>query len=170
MTNFYHMARHEAGIRGVHTTVRNLPKEITQNKTKMPMKITTTPEVVWEKCALDIVGPLSQTLDGNKYVLTFQDEISKYTLAIPIQQQEAATLAKAFVEEVVLKFGIPQKILTDQGSNFMSEVFINVCKLLKIKKTKCMAYHPQTNGALERTHRVLAEYLGSFILEDQSNG
>ena len=77
--------------------------KITQNKTKMPMKITTTPEVVWEKCALDIVGPLTQTLDGNRYVLTFQDELSKYTLAIPIDHQDAVTIAKAFVEEVILK-------------------------------------------------------------------
>lgn len=60
-------------------------------------------------------------------------------------------------------------ILTDQGSNFLSEVFTNVCKLLKIKKIKCTAYHPQSNGALERTHRVLVEYLRCFILEDQSN-
>jgi len=62
------------------------------------MKITTTPEVVWEKCALDIVGPLSQTLDGNTYVLTFQDELSKYTLPIPIAQQDAMIIAKAFEE------------------------------------------------------------------------
>jgi transposase InsO family protein len=135
----------------------------------MPMKITTTPEVVWEKCALDIVGPLSQTLDGNKYVLTFQDELSIYTLAIPIAHQDTMTIAKVFVEEVILKFGIPQMIQTDQGSNFLSEIFTNVCKLLKIKKIKCTAYHPQSNGALERTHRVLAEYLQCFILEDQSN-
>jgi len=74
------------------------------------------------------------------------------------------TIARAFVEEIILKFGIPQTILTDQGSNFMSEVFRNVCKLLKIKKIKCTAYHPQTNGALERTHRVLVEYLWCFIL------
>jgi len=79
------------------------------------------------------------------------------------------TIAKVFVEEVILKFGIPQMILTDQGSNFLSEIFTNVCKLLKIKKIKCTAYHPQTNGALERTHRVLVEYLRCFILEDQSN-
>jgi len=101
-------------------------------------------------------------------VLTFQDELSKYTLVIPIEHQNAVTIAKAFVEEVILKFGIPQKILTDQGSNFMREVF-TVCKLLKIKKMKCTAYHPQSNGALERTHRVLVEYLRCFILEDQSN-
>jgi len=121
----------------------------------MPLKITTTPKVVWEKCALDIVGPLNQTSDGNRYVLTFQDELSKYKIAIPIEQEDAVTVAKAFVEEIVLKFGIPQIILTDQGSNFMSEIFTNVCKLLRIKKIKCTAYHPETNGALERTHRVL---------------
>jgi hypothetical protein len=143
--------------------------KITQNKTRMPMKITTTPELVWDKCALDIVGPLNQTVDGNKYVLTFQDELSKYTLAIPIVQQDAMTVARALVEEIVLKFGIPQSILTDQGSNFMSEVFGNVCKLLKIKRIKCTAYRPQTNGALERTHRVLVEYLRCFIFDDQIN-
>lgn len=143
--------------------------KITQNKTKMPLQITTTPDVVWEKCCLDIVGPLTPTLDGNKYLLTFQDELSKYTLAVPIQQQEAETVAKIFVEEIVLKFGIPQTILTDQGSNFLSELFNNICKLLKIKKLKTTAYHPQSNGALERTHRVLVEYLRCFILDDQTN-
>ena len=78
-------------------------------------------------------------------------------------------IARAFVEEIILKFGIHQAILTDQESNFMGDVFGNVCKLLKIKKIKCTAYHPQTNGALERTHRVLVEYLRCFILEDQCN-
>jgi hypothetical protein len=142
--------------------------KITQNKTKMPLQIT-TPDVVWEKCSLDIVGPLTTTLDGNRYLLTFQDELSKFTLAVPIQQQDAETVAKAFVEEVVLKFGIPQVILTDQGSNFLSELFANMCKLLKIKRIKTTAYHPQSNGALERTHRVLVEYLRCYILEDQTN-
>ena len=59
--------------------------------------------------------------------------------------------------------------MTDQGSNFLSELSTNVCKPLKIKKLKATAYHPQTNGALERTHRVLVEYLKCYILEDQSD-
>jgi hypothetical protein len=78
-------------IRQCETCQKN---KITQNKTKLAMKITTTPEIVWEKCALDIVGPLSQTSEGKKYVLTFQDELSKYTLAIPIEHQEAVIVAK----------------------------------------------------------------------------
>jgi hypothetical protein len=98
------------------------------------MKITTALEIVWEKCALDFTGPLSQTLDGNSFVLTFQDELFKYTLAVPIKQQDAVTVARAFVEEIVLKFGIPQAVLTDQGSNFVSEVFVNACKLFKLRR------------------------------------
>jgi hypothetical protein len=129
----------EKYIRRCETCQKN---KIIQNEIKLPMKITSTPDVVWEKCALDIAGPLSQTLNRNRYVLTFQDELSKYTLAIPIKQQDASTIARVFVEEIILKFGIPQMVLTDQGSNFMSEVFTSACKLLKIKKIKCTSYHP----------------------------
>lgn len=143
--------------------------KITQNKTKMPLMITTTPEVVFEKCSLDVVGPLPTSMNNMKYLLTFQDELSKFTLAIPIEQQDAPTIAKAFVENVVLKYGIPQVILTDQGSNFLSDLFKNTCKLLGVKKIQSTGYHPETNGALERSHRTLTEYLRHFISEDQTN-
>ena len=86
--------------------------KITQHKVKMPLQITTTPEVVWKKCCMDIVGPLTVTTEGQKYILTFQDELSKYTIAFPILQQDAETIAGVF------KFGIPQVILTDQDSKF----------------------------------------------------
>ena len=99
------------------------------------------------------------TTEGNKYILTFHDKLPKYTIAVPISQQDAEIIARVFVEEILLKFGIPQVILTEQGSNFLSELFTNVSKLLKIKKLKTTAYHPQTNGALERTHLVLVHYL-----------
>jgi hypothetical protein len=79
----------------------------------MPLQITATPDVVWEKCSSDMMGPLTTTLHGNRYFITFQDELSKFTPAVPIQQQDAETVAKAFAE-VVLTFGIPQLLLTDQ--------------------------------------------------------
>jgi len=101
--------------------------KITQHKVKMPLQIT-TPEAVCEKCCMDIVGPLAVTTQGHKYILTFQDELCKYTIAVPVSQQDAETIARVFVEEIVLKFGIPQVILTDKGSNFLSE-FTNLCKL-----------------------------------------
>jgi transposase InsO family protein len=118
---------------------------------------------------LDIVGPLTQTSENNKYLLTFQGELPKYTVAAPIPQQDAMTVGRVFVEEIVLKFGIHQVILTDQGSNFLSNLFTNVCKLLRIKRIKTNPYHPQINRALERRHRVLVEYLQCYILEDQTD-
>ena len=75
---------------------------------------------------MDIVGPLTQTCEGNKYLLTFQEEKSKYPLAVLVSQQHALTVARVFVEEIILKFGISQTLLTDQGSNVLSEFFANV--------------------------------------------
>jgi transposase InsO family protein len=69
----------------------------------------------------------------------------------------------------VLKFGAPAQILTDQGSNFLSDLFKNTCKLLKLEKIQTTAFHPESNGSLERSHRVLAEYLRHYVCEDQTN-
>ena len=94
--------------------------KITQRKTKLPLQITDTPEIVRQNCSMDIVGPLTQTCEVNKYFLTCQALLSKYTLAVPISQQDALTVAKVFVEQIVSKFGMPQTLLTDQGSNFLA--------------------------------------------------
>lgn len=91
--------------------------------TKMPMQITSTATKPFQRIALDIVGPLPESEDGFKYLLTFQDDLTKFVGAIPIPNQEAQTVAKEFVSHVVLRFGIPDSILTDQGSNFLSDLF-----------------------------------------------
>ena len=135
-------------------------------KTKMPLVLTDTP---FERYALDIVGPLLIMLEGNKYILTFQNSLRKFSKAIPVETQEASTIAKAFVIKIIMEHGIPEKIFTDQGTNFISEVFKNVCKLLKIEKIQITTYHPESNGALKRSHRTLAEYLRHYINDEQTN-
>ena len=121
---------------------------------KVPMEITTTASKPFEKCSLDIVGPLPETQNGNKYVLTFQDELSKFLVATPIPRQDAETVAREFVSQVILRMGAPAKILTDQGSNFLSETFKNVCKMLKIKKLQTTAFHPEVIEVLYYTSRL----------------
>jgi transposase InsO family protein len=138
-------------------------------KNKAPMQITTTAERPFEKCYLDVVGPLPVTLQGNKYILTFQDDLSRYVVAIPLEKQDAETIARAFVEKIVLLYGTPQILQTDQGANFMSEMFRNTCNLLKIKKIQSTAFHPESQGGIERSHRVLAEYLRHYVSEDQTD-
>jgi transposase InsO family protein len=124
---------------------------------------------VFEKCYLDVVGPLPVTQGGNKYVLTFQDDLSKYVVAVPISQQDAETIARVFVEKIVLTYSTPQILQTDQGANFINEVFKNTCKILKIKKIQSTAFHPESQGSIERSHRVLAKYLKHYVKQDQTN-
>ena len=143
-----------------------------ENKTlgprhKAPMEITTTARRPFERCAIDIVGPTTGTSKGNRYILTFQDDLTKFIVAEPIQSQDAETVAREFVRSIILKFGTPEVVLSDQGSNFLSELFRNTCKLLRIKKINTTAFHPESNGGLERGHRVLVEYLRHYIAEDQ---
>ena len=126
-------------------------------KHNAPMEMTTA-EHPFDKCYLGIVGPLPWTQGSNKYISMFQDDLSKYVVAVPIGQQDAETVARAFVANVVLKYGTPRILQTDQGADFISEVFRNTCKILKIKKIQYTAFHPESEGSIERSHRVLSTW------------
>jgi hypothetical protein len=76
------------------------------------------------------MGPLPVTEAGIKFILTCQDNLSKYLIASPLLGQTADEVPDAFVKNIVLIYGIPNEIVTDQGTNFMSEVFKRICKLL----------------------------------------
>jgi hypothetical protein len=71
--------------------------------------------------------------------------------------------AREFVPHIILKMGTRNTVLMDQGTNFMSEIFKNVCKMLKIKKLQTTPFHTEGNGSLERSDRVLKEYLRHYI-------
>jgi transposase InsO family protein len=70
---------------------------------------------------------------------------------------------------IVLICGIPQVVLSDCGFHFLSDAFKNLCKLLGIKRTKTISWHPQSNGSNERTHRGLIEYIRSYVSADLSD-
>uniref|UniRef100_A0A2S2NNZ3 RNA-directed DNA polymerase n=1 Tax=Schizaphis graminum TaxID=13262 RepID=A0A2S2NNZ3_SCHGA len=145
-------------------------KNKSSNRTaREPMIITTTASRPFEKIYMDIVGPLTKSYNGNVFILTLQDDLSKFAWAAPMPNHEANTVAKFFVTQFVCLHGLPQSLVTDCGTEFLSKVFKEVCQLLKIKQTSTSPYHPQSNGSLERSHRTLAEYLRSFVNKDPQN-
>ena len=131
-------------------------------KTKAPMQITDTPSEAFEKIEMDIVGPLPQTEYGNKYILTIQDNLTKYSDAIPLRSTESTAIASAFAEHFITRFGCPRVIHTDQGSDFTSQVMATFCKIFRIKHLRSTAFHPQALGSLERSHHVLIQYLKNY--------
>jgi hypothetical protein len=79
------------------------------------MIITSTANKPFEKVCLDIVGPLETTQKGNSCTLTIQDDLSKFSVAIPLPNHTANTIARAFVEYFICHHGLPESVLTDQG-------------------------------------------------------
>lgn len=135
---------------------------------KAPMIITSTATRPTEKLFLDIVGPLPETrIDKFKFILTLQDDLTKYSQAYPMQSCSAQETAQRLVH-FISHIGIPRTIVTDQGTNFCSDVFKQLENLFGIKHIYASPYHPQTCGALERSHSTLKEYLRSYI-EDNAH-
>lgn len=152
---------------GLDSDVRNFVKRCeacqkqkhSNHYTKEPMTITSTAESAFQKIYLDIVGPLPSDINGFVYILTLQCELSKYVEAYPLKNKDAVSVAKALVENFILRYGIPQEIATDRGSEFISSTMTETCKLLGIKQIHATAYHHESIGALENSHKVLGAYL-----------
>ena len=84
------------------------------------------PMELW--AAMDILGPLPMTARGNQYILVMSDHFTIWVEAIPMTNQRAETVAKAFVDEVVTRHGVPSKLLTDQGRNFEADLMRQVLR------------------------------------------
>ena len=108
---------------------------------------------------IDIVGPLPISSMGNTYLLTIMDRFSGFPEAIPLSSITAEVSAKKLVETWIARYGVPEVIITDQGRQFESVLFTRMCSILGVDKRRSTAYHPQTNGKIERWHRTLKECL-----------
>ena len=122
-----------------------------------------------ERLAIDVLGPLPQSNQGNKYILIAADYFTKWVEAYPLANQEAITVAKVLVREFVSRVGVPLILHSDQGRNFESAVFSEMCSLLGITKTRTTPLHPQSDSMVERFNRTLEAQLSKFVEDHQQD-
>ena len=113
--------------------------------------------------AVDILGPLPVTAQGNKYVLVACDCFTRWVEVYAIQNQEALTVAKMLVDEMFCRFSPPEQLHSDQGRQFEADLLKEVCTLLQIHKTRTTAYHPHCNGLVERFNSKLLDMLSTTV-------
>ena len=123
----------------------------------------------FQRVAMDILGPLLQSVRGSKYILVMGDYFTKWMEAFDIPNMEAVTVAEAFVFQFVSQFGVPDFLHTDQGRNFESALLMAVCTLLGVSKTRTSPYHPQSDGLIERFNRTLLSLLSMATKQDEHN-
>ena len=114
-----------------------------------------------DRVAVDILGPLPVSHDGNQYILVLVEYFTRWVEAYPLPDQKAETIAKQIVFEFICRFGTPLELHSDQGRNFESTLLSEVCSLLEVVKTRTTAYHPSGNGLVERFNKTLATMIKS---------
>lgn len=117
---------------------------------------------------VDIVGPLPVDTSGFMYLVTFIDRATRWVEATPVASITAEAVAKAFVSTWVSRFGVPLELISDRGRQFESELFKELSRVLGFHRIRTTAYHPQSNGLLERFHRTLKASLRGKVLEGLS--
>ena len=119
---------------------------------------------------MDVIGPLVKTASGNRFLLVLTDPFSKWCEAFAIPNQTAKIIAGKIYHEIVCRFGVPEGIHADQGTNFEAQLMKELCQRLGIRRTRSSPFNPQGNGQAERTNRTLAERLAMDLeATDQSD-
>ena len=108
---------------------------------------------------------LPTTEQGNRYVLVFQDFLTKWPMVYPMPDQKSIRIVELLVNEVIPQFGVPESLLSDRGTNLLSHLMTDVCRLLGIKKLNTTSHHPQCNGMVERFNRMLKTMLRKYAAE-----
>ena len=119
-----------------------------------------------EILAMDFVK-VDKGRGGYEDVLVLTDAFTKFAQAIPCKDQQAITVAKVLRDSWFTRFGVPQRLHSDQGRNFESEVIKELCKLYGVKKSHTTPYHPEGNGQAERFNRTLFSLIKSLEEKDR---
>ncbi|XP_070206100.1 uncharacterized protein [Littorina saxatilis] len=140
-------------------------QKVSHKPQKVPLGKMPLIDTPFERVAIDLVGPIIPASEsGNRYILVFVDYATRYPEAIPLKSIEAVKVAEA-MWAVWTRVGIPSEILTDRGTQFMSEVMKEVERLLAIKGLATTPYHAQGNGLVERYNGTLKTMLRKLAQE-----
>ena len=133
-----------------------------QRHTKSGISHFSVPSTRLETVHIDIVGPLPVAKRHNeiyssncRYIVTFIDRATRWIEAAPIENITAQSVAVAFFETWISRLGVPLYLISDQGSQFESQLFSELSSLTGFHRLRTTGYNPKCNGMLERTHRTL---------------
>lgn len=117
----------------------------------------------WQMVSIDLVGPLPRSSSGYCYIFTLLDCFSKFILLLPLRAATASKITQ-LLEEQILLYGAPEKIICDNGVQFKSHLFQNKVDEYGISLAYTANYHPQSNP-VERVHRVVKTMLSAYVAD-----
>lgn len=145
---------------------RRKPTNIRRKGFIQPLPIA---EDIFDTIGIDLITKLPVTHSGYCAILVCTDNLSKYTITVPLRDEKAETITHAFFTQVIAKHGCPKVVISDRGYNISGTHSKDFYALFGIKRRLSSAYHPQTNGQTERFNRTLATSLTIYSDRNQTN-
>ena len=137
-------------------TARNV-SYLGQVKLRNSVYVTPVPPVAvpFDRWGLDFVGRLSETRNGNKFIITAIDYASRWLVARAVKTMEENVVVDFLYREIFSNYGVPSEIINDRGMSFLGAGVQEFIRKYQIHHLKTSPYHPQTNGMVERVHSIL---------------
>ncbi len=112
---------------------------------------------------VDFVGPILTSSEGNGYLLTCIDTFSRYAWAIPAADTTSHTAGDALINQVMLPFGFPKYLVTDNASSFTGQLMKMLCRRLQMRHMPILPYMAQ-DSLVERLNKSFIELLRPLIM------
>ncbi len=157
-------------IRNCHCCQRTKSSRKTYGEL-MPLPV---PQERWQDITMDYITDLpaasdSSLVPGATSILVIVDRLSKEKHFVPCKSMKVEYLARVFIRDVIRTHGLPQSIVTDRGSQFLSSAWSEACRVLGIKRSPTSAFHPQSDGQSERTNQDIERQLRGLCNDAQDD-
>ncbi|UYV69417.1 K02A2.6-like, partial [Cordylochernes scorpioides] len=123
----------------------------------------------FQRVGMDLLGRFPKSDTGNKWIIVCTDYLTRFAVTKSLPTGEAKEAAKFLMEDVVLKHGAPREIITDRGRVFQSKLIAELTNQCSSIHRFTTAYHPQTNGLMERLNKTLANMIAMYVSVEQKD-
>jgi hypothetical protein len=114
---------------------------------------------------LDLIGPINPASGGYIWILVATEYFTKWVEAIPLRKATGAAVANFIQEHIITRFGIPYKLISDNGTPFINKDVREVLEHYQVKHQRSTPYYPQGNGQAEATNRMLLRILSKMVFD-----
>jgi transposase InsO family protein len=162
---------------GMHSSIRHhiksckacLSFNVSRQKKVGQLHPVPPPDGPFQIIGIDFCGPLKTTPRGNKYVLVITDYFTRYITAVPLPTCTAEKTAETLFNEFFCKFGVPEVIVSDQGTHFQNQLMTHIQHLIGYNHIYSTPYHPQSNGIVERFNSTFIPQISKLQDHEHNN-
>ncbi|UYV63338.1 K02A2.6-like [Cordylochernes scorpioides] len=157
----------DALIRSLNDDFRKLYREMVSNQLLLDALDAKMEEAKIKLNEEPIFKKMSK--EAGKWIIVLTEYYTRYAETRTVSEATVKEVSKFLVEDIFLRHGAPQYLISDRGSQFTSNLMKEVMKMCKIKHCFTTSYHPQTNGLTEWLNRTLINMLSMYVNTDQKN-